>query len=441
MEIEELTPTVEEIKRVLDGKIDESTIIEELDTYLNTYKVSLEAAKRGIIRKYGGETGFVTAESVRKKITDLQGTEQNVDLMARVVFVESRDIQTKNGPRNITSGILGDDTGTVPFTSWESGRFQLDKGVTYLFKNVYAKTWNERVQVNMGNRAEVERRDDVDLPMPERSISYSSKEVKVSELKDGMSSVTITGKILNVGPKHITSRGEEKTIYTGILADDTGKVEFSAWADFQLQDGEVICVKNAYVKAWRGVPQLNIGDRSEVSQVDDDFSGSVDLEGSSVKKISELVDVGGGLDITIVGSVVDIRSGSGLIKRCPECNRSVFNDECASHGRIVPVQDLRMKAVIDDGTGALTAIINRELTESLTGINLDEAIEIARKSLDSDAVSRRIEDIMMSRWVRVRGNVISDDYGLMLITKEASMDELDVKEEAEKLLKEMEVVM
>ena len=441
MELEELTPTIEEMKRVLEGKIDESTLIEELDTYLNVYKVSLEAARRGILRKYGGDTGFVTAAAVNKKISELDGSEQNVDVLARVVFVESKDIQTKNGARNITSGILGDDTGTVPFTSWESGKFTLEKGVTYLFKNIYAKTWNERVQVNMGSRAEVERKDDAQLAMPERVISYSSKEAKVSELREGMSAVTVTGKILNVAPKEITSRGEKKTIFTGLLADETGKVEFSAWDDFQLKQDEVVCVKNAYVRAWRGIPQLNIGDRSEVSRVDDDFDKGLDLDESLVKRIGELVSIGGGLDVTIIGSLVDIRAGSGLIKRCPECNRSVFNDECVSHGRITPIQDLRLKAVIDDGSGALTAIINRELTEVLTGITLEEAVDMARDNLDSDAVSKRMEDAIIGRWVRIRGNVISDEYGLMLISKEASLDELDVKTEAEKLLHELEVMM
>lgn len=441
MEIEELTPAIEEMKRVLDGKIDESTLIEELNTYLNIYKVSLEAAKRGILRKYGGDTGFVTAATVNKKISELDGSEQNVDILARVVFVESKDIQTKNGIRNITSGILGDDTGTVPFTSWESGKFILEKGVTYLFKNIYAKTWNEKVQVNMGNRADVERKDDVKMAMPERVISYSSKEAKVSELREGMSAVTVTGKILNVGPKEITSRGEKKTIFTGLLADETGKVEFSAWDDFQLEQEEVICIKNAYVRAWRGIPQLNIGDRSEVSRVDDDFDKALDMDASTVKLIGDLVSIGGGLDVTVVGSLVDIRAGSGLIKRCPDCNRSVFNDECVSHGRITPIQDLRMKAVIDDGTGALTAIVNRELTEALTGITLDEAVNIARDNLDAETVSKRMEEKIIGRWVRIRGNVISDEYGLMLISREASLDDIDVKKDAESLLRELEVMM
>ena len=175
--------------------------------------------------------------------------------------------------------------------------------------------------------------------------------------------------------------------------------------------------------------------------MDDDFDKGLDLDESLVKRIGELVSIGGGLDVTIIGSLVDIRAGSGLIKRCPDCNRSVFNDECVSHGRITPIQDLRLKAVIDDGSGALTAIINRELTEVLTGITLEEAVDMARDNLDSDAVSKRMEDAIIGRWVRIRGNVISDEYGLMLISKEASLDELDVKTEAEKLLHELEVMM
>ena len=100
-----------------------------------------------------------------------------------------------------------------------------------------------------------------------------------------------------------------------------------------------------------------------------------------------------------------------------------------------------MKAVIDDGSGALTAIINREISEALSGISLDEAVGLARNSLDSEVVSRRMEERIIGRWVKARGNVISDEYGLMLICREASLDKLDVKTEAEKLLKELEVMM
>ena len=137
----ELTPHVEEIKRVLENKVDEEVIVNELNKYLNEYHVTLDSAKRGIIRKYGGGdvAAFTPAGAVVKKIDELTGTEQNVDIQAKVVYVENKSITVKGLSKTIVSGILGDETGTASFTIWEPGSVMLEKGSVYNFKNCYCK--------------------------------------------------------------------------------------------------------------------------------------------------------------------------------------------------------------------------------------------------------------------------------------------------------------
>lgn len=431
MEMNELTPHVEELKRVLEGKVDEQQILTELNTYLNVYHVSLEAAKRGIIRKYGGDV-FVTAEAMSKKISELTGTEQNVDITARAVFVEKKDIQVRGAPKTIISGILGDETGTVPFTVWDVGEIEMEKGLVYVLKNAYTKLWNEKVQVNLGNRGVVER-SDVEIELPERTIVYTSSEVKVSDLREGIGNVIVTGKILSVETRTIQSQGENKTVYSGMIADETGKIQFSAWNDFSLKEGESVRIENAYVKSWRGIPQLNLGDRAEVSRVDDVLAGT-DISPYSAKTVAEILKVGGGLDISVSGAIIDMRMGSGLIKRCPECNRSVLSDECVAHGKITPVPDLRMKLVIDDGTGAINAVVNRDDSERLSGVTLNEALNIAKEKSDADAVARLMEERVLVKDVTAIGNVMSDEYGPMMIVRKIEFTDVDVAEEAEKLL-------
>ena len=69
MEKQELAPHVSEIARVLGNKIEESEIEKELDTYLNLYRVSLETAKRSVVRKLGGDPNALT-KGVRKAIAE-----------------------------------------------------------------------------------------------------------------------------------------------------------------------------------------------------------------------------------------------------------------------------------------------------------------------------------------------------------------------------------
>ncbi|MBP3385425.1 MAG: single-stranded DNA-binding protein [Candidatus Methanomethylophilaceae archaeon] len=433
----ELTPHVEEIKRVLENKVDEEVIVNELNKYLNEYHVTLDSAKRGIIRKYGGGdvAAFTPAGAVVKKIDELTGTEQNVDIQAKVVYVENKSITVKGLSKTIVSGILGDETGTASFTIWEPGSVMLEKGSVYNFKNCYCKLWNDKVQINLGNRGRVEPASGVSIDLPERTIAVNSSECKIGDIRDGMGSVTVTGRIVTYEARNVMVKGEPKTVYSGIIADDTGKIQYSAWNDFSLKEGETICVKNAYIRSWKGIPQLNMGDRCEISRVDSVFD-VVDTSGSK-KTIDEITRIGGGLDITLEGMVVDMRAGSGLIKRCPQCNRSILNGVCTAHGQVNGTPDLRMKIVLDDGTGAIGAIVNRKDTETLTGITLKAAEGLAMAQGEG-VVAREVAGKILMKRISITGNVMSDDYGPSMIVKSASVLDVDVVSEANKLLDEVE---
>ncbi|MDR3205643.1 MAG: single-stranded DNA-binding protein [Candidatus Methanoplasma sp.] len=442
MNEEELTPHFEELKKELEGKITDEQLRKELNTYLNEYRVTIEAAKRGIKRKYGVDPtlSFVTGDSISKKISDLTGTEMNVDILARAVFTEKKTVTVRGESKTIVSGILGDETGTAPFTVWEGVNVDLVKGETYLFKNAYTKKWNEKVQINLGSRGKVEKPEGVKVDVPDKIIAAESAEIKIGDIRDGAGNVTVTGRILSVETRNITVKGETKVVHSGLIADDTGKIQFSAWNDYNLKEKDSICIKNAYIRSWKGIPQLNLGDRCEVSKVADSF-GVIDAAASSRKTVADIMSIGGGLDVSISGTVVDLRGGSGLINRCPQCNRSVLNDECTAHGKVTPVFDLRMKLTIDDGTGAISAIVNRQDTERITGVTLAAAEGLAKARGDTEIVAREMAPKIIMKRITVTGNVLSDEYGPMMIVKKVEEAKVDVKGEAERLFKEVEAAL
>lgn len=438
MDNSELTPHIEEIKRVLGNRIDDDQLMAELRKYIDEYRIDITAAKRGIIRKYGGtDIGFATADNVSKKIADLEGNETNVSVLGKIVYVESKSITVKGLSKTIVSGIVGDDTGTASFTVWEPGAVQLEKGSTYTFKNCYCKLWNERVQINIGNRGRVEAAPGVELNVPNSGTSLSASDVKIGDIREGMGNVNVAGKILSVEARKINARGEEKVVYSGIIADETGKIQYSAWHDFELKEGESISAKNCYVRAWKSIPQLNIGDRAVVERIGTKFD--VDA-GESLKSVAEITRIGGGLDITIEGVVVDVKNGSGLIKRCPQCKRSMLNGICTTHGTVEGVPDLRMKIVVDDGTGAIGAILNKSDTEKITGVSLQAAMGLAAARGEGVVVRELMSKVLLRR-IRISGNVMSDDYGPSMIVRSTSEVEVDTQAEAEKLLAEVEAAI
>src|SRR3989440_4037123 len=114
---EELAPHVQDINRALGNKASEQEIERELSSYLNVYRVSLDTAKRSIVKKHGGNPAHLSL-GIAKTIRELVPGENSVNLLARIVSVNEKSIDSENGARTILYGILGDATATVPFTAW-----------------------------------------------------------------------------------------------------------------------------------------------------------------------------------------------------------------------------------------------------------------------------------------------------------------------------------
>ena len=440
----DLTPIIQELYAALDGKVTEEILRKELEKYLVTYKTGVTIAKDSIIRKYRNNRQSGTAlnnTAVTKKIAELEGTEMIVTVVAKMIFVEKKDVVIKNVPKTIISGIAADDTGTAPFTIWsDMGDFQ--KGQVYTFKNAYTRTYKDQVQINVGIRGKVEPNDEVHFDLPNSSANgtsggiSSATDMAIGDITEQTKNLNVKGVVSEIQSRTINVKGEEKTVWGGIIADQSGKVQFTSWNDFGLKEGETLYVKNAYIRAWRGIPQLNMGDRTTVERIEESITavGS----GPTKKTVEDVMKVGGGLDLSITGTIVDIRTGSGLIKRCPNCNRSVLNNTCAQHGEVEPVLDLRLKLTVDDGTGAISVIINRADTEKITGMTLDQAINLSKEKGDMNIVANKMGSTLLMKKITVTGNIMSDDFGPQMNARTTEIGSTDVIAEAEELYKEVE---
>ena len=148
---------------------------------------------------------------------------------------------------------------------------------------------------------------------------------------------------------------------------------------------------------------------------------------------------GGAIDITVEGVVIDVKSGSGLIFRCPECNRVVQKNVCRIHGEVEGKADLRVKAVIDDGTGAVTAIIGREITEALLNKDVEECLKQVKEAMDFSVIGDELKTLLLATPIAITGDATLDDFGIILISKDAKKMNIDVQVQAKAMLDEMGV--
>ncbi|HSV42708.1 MAG TPA: hypothetical protein VLH13_04780 [Methanomassiliicoccales archaeon] len=434
MDKNEIAPHVKEIARVLGNKVEESRIEEELDNYLNVYRVSLDTAKRSVVKNFGGDANAL-AKGSRRKVSEIKGGEQSIDVLVKVLTVNPKDITVEGKPRSLVYGMMADETGTIYYSCWEVQRIQLKPGDVIMITNAYAKEYNGRVDLNLGTRASVEQmpKDSVVVDQqPTFASSGTSETAKVAELRDGMNNVTITGKILSAQPKEYEKEGVKKKLLSGQLRDETGKVDFSAWSDVDLKLNDVVKISNAYVKSWRGIPNLHLGDKAIVVKLASKDAPQIMSEKIVPRTIRELESVGGALDALVIGSIVDVKDGSGRIKRCSQCKRVMQSGACRIHGKTAGEPDLRIKAILDDGYSAMSVVFNRSVTEGILGVKMDALPQA------EDEVRDLIEEAVLGRKFELQGNVVSDDYGLMMIVSSIRPVQEDVKEMAIAMIADLE---
>ncbi|MCK4718330.1 MAG: hypothetical protein KAT70_06645 [Thermoplasmata archaeon] len=431
---DKIAPMIEEIAKALEGKeVTKEEIENELHVYMDEYHVDPWVAKRSIVKKYGGDVNLLWGMDWTKIQAMIPSN--SVNFLARVVSANPKEIEGNEGPKKIVYGIFGDETATVPFTLWE-GEFPFEKGEVVRVKNAYVKEWQGQNQINMGARTVLEKAEDDTIPSV---FNRAPIEAKIGDLKDGMRNVTAQFRIIEVGAREVTVGDAMKTVFSGIAGDDTGMVHFSAWYDFGLVEGGVYSVTGSYVRAWRGTPRLTFDEKGTCEkQADDALPPAEDIQDAKGMSIAQLIEHGGAVGIRIRGVLIDIKKGSGLVLRCPECNRVTQKGMCMVHGKVKGTNDLRIKGVLDDGTGAVTVILGRELTEKLSERKMDEFITEAQDAMTNEVVRDYLISKLLARPLEVRGNAAKDDFGVMVIAEDASPPMIDLVKGARDMLQSIE---
>ena len=265
---EQTAPHFQQITRALGDKIgseiDEQDLKDEFQKYLD-YGVPAEQAVRTILRHHGADTQTPAAPQSQERVplAQVPGDVPFVNLLARVVSINTKTVQARGEAKEIYWGMLGDESATRPYTSWRPLE-GIEKGDVLAISGAYSKEWRGEVQLNFGDRTKIEKKDDADLPKTPETF----REVQVAELNAGDRGVSVTGRILDVQAREITVQGEPKTIYGGMLADASGKIEFTAWSDLGLQKDSVVTIQGGYVRAFRGVPQFNFDADATITPAD-----------------------------------------------------------------------------------------------------------------------------------------------------------------------------
>jgi len=430
---------IDDIVKAIGDKLERNVIANELRRYVDEYGIDLATAKESIVRKHYGNPNELSVGG-EKLLAQVGPGENSVSFKAKIVSVYKKEINTKEGSKKtIYEGEVGDSSSKLRYTFWND-EFKFQPNDVVEISNAYTKSWNDIITVNIGDRAiikAIEDRDlqELDLGIVKNNNNQAGQKSEVVNLKPGMRNVSVKLRVIDVEPREITIKGEEKTIYGGNIGDQSGTCRFTSWEDHGIVSGKAYLVENAYVKEFNG-PDLQFGEYSKFTELEeDDLPSLSDYEAGMNYTLAQLDERNGASDAVIEGHVFNIREGSGLIFRDKETKRLIRNGDDRKNAE----PDLRVKMIFDDGSGSCTAYLNREITEKLIGRDLDSCLEFVKENFGSEALVEEMEDALLLKPLKLRGFARSDEYGLSFFAKSCeAASEIDVPNAARQFLAALE---
>ncbi len=372
---------VDQIKaRLGEHRVDvpEEEIATRLKKLIVDFRVPEAEARRSVINYFLKEHGITPQArtgSEKVRIADIKEAGKWADVEVKVL-----DLWEPASPTISQTGLVGDGTGSLKFVKWSKSDLpDMELGKSYLLRNTITDEYQGRFSLKLNRTSQIEP---LEAEVDAKPASRTAREMKVVEINEPGVWVDLRVKVAQ-----IWEPTAEAISQSGLVGDETGTIRFVKWAKAELPDlveGKSYLLKNLVTDEFSGRFSVKMNRTSQIEPLDTDIEiGSVAAEFS--------------------GALVDVQKGSGLIKRCPSCKRSLVKGVCSEHGKVEGSYDLRIKAVLDDGRRVQDVLLNREMTERLVGITLDEAKQMAMEALDHEAVRTLIDGKLVGKYYTITG--------------------------------------
>ncbi|MGC9126593.1 MAG: hypothetical protein ACP5GE_04360 [Thermoplasmata archaeon] len=392
---------VEELYKQLDGKIDRAEIEKIFRLWLS-YNYSPETVKEKILQKYKpGRT---------VKIGEIRGEMKNVNTIGKIVAIKSN---VRDG-RSTFSGIIGDETGTIPFTTSRDMPFK--KGDVIRITNAYTGYFNNVLRLYIPQGSGVEKLENYNMGR----IQVTPSKFTIDKIDKNTRNIEVRIKVLHSEERE--TNGKKRI--SGVAGDMTGTIPFTAW-NKMLEEGKSYVVKGAYAREFKGKIYLTIDENTEVEESGEDVGVNINLT-TLQDAMRDGIHIG-----LFEGIFLDVSEDTGLVARCPVCRRILKGTECPEHGKVTPVNDLIGKATFDDGTLSGRVIFSRNDMEKILGKGFDDIVRMVVTYPGIPVVKEELEKRILLKPYRILAKVSLKEQNFI------NMTPVDIKEVGEKELSQL----
>lgn len=349
---------------------------------VETFSVPENEATRSVVNYFLKEHGIMPTSTFSRsseavKVAEVTSPNSWVDLEVKVL-----ELWDPTSSAISQTGLVGDDTGAIKFVKWTKSELpEMVEGKSYSLKNVVTDEFQGRFSVKLNRTSEISELE-TEVESVEAGSITPAMEIKVGDIADPEKWIDVKVKVVQ-----LWDSTSDAISQTGLVGDDTGVIKFVKWTKSELPDmveGQSYELKNVVTDIFEDRFSIKLNRTSQISLLEEEIEVSPQTA-------------------QFTGAIVDIQRGSGLIKRCPICRRMLAKGVCGEHGKQDGTYDLRIKAVLDNGVFVQEALINRETTERLIEISIEEAKAMAMEALDHEVVRGLIEEKLLGRYYSVSG--------------------------------------
>ncbi len=348
-------------------------------------------------------------------------------VVGRILSSRPDQIHRKDGSGSIdvVRGRIADETGTIGFLSWEP--FEHEVGTLVKIDGAQVRTFRDTPELNFGRTTKVEVYHDSNFADADSLLQQNI--LTISQLRDGSRDVETIVQLTEWTKRSFVRDGQEKFLWSGQIADPSGKCRMSAWEELPIESSDLpvtVKLKGVRVRSWQGIPDITVDKAVQVEILESTpWDSSIDLTNHVVEvELSELVNGSSRVGISTKGVVASVREDCGIIMRCTQCRRVLKDGICAQHGNDSGNQDVRLRLVIDDGKATSSLLINKEATLDLLGTTEKDIVS----EIDSNGQMEFVQSLrkkLLGKQVIASGRAIVDEQGAMVLADKTELVDLD----------------
>jgi hypothetical protein len=270
-------------------------------------------------------------------------------------------------------------------------------------------------------------------------------EAKIRDLYPGMRSVTVPGRVTRKFElRTFNKQGRDGKVAGFIIGDETGQVRVTLWNDQtdlfgQFNEGDVVRVRNAFVKENRGAPELHLNTDSRLEIRPNGVSvGAVQPQGARAprdrKSIKEMT--GTEENVELLATVVQVYDPR-YFEVCAQCNKRVTQTaagaQCPAHGTVTPMMNYVVSAFLDDGTGNMRTTFWKQQAQRLLAKTDEEMLAYK----DDPKAFEAVKTEMLGEIVKIVGRCKKNEtFDRVELTANLVFRDIDPEEELARLNQE-----